>query len=325
VKKLVFLILVLSLAGIGASYAETDATKSSNFFLGTKSSAANLNQVLALLVGPQGVPGAVGVAGKDGLIGMNGEAGLPGAPGATGVNGKDGTGVLTVAFTGAQGDCESGGTKFLDGSGNTTFACNGAAGATGAAGVAGVAGATGATGAAGTTGAAGVAGVAGATGATGVAGATGAAGTGTGGDLSYGAGQISVGACETDGIIKLGLSRTFTGTDFVFNELTLGEFGSTNDLKATCAEKVVSFYVKIIATTLKNTTGEYLANDLIKCTVTLPAAAGWPASVPQFSFNSSQLLCSVPAAVGTQRATPAYFFNKINTADYTDTIGLEIG
>ena len=303
-KKLVFLILVLSLAGIGASYAETDATKSSNFFLGTKSSAANLNQVLALLVGPQGVPGAVGVAGKDGLIGMNGEAGLPGAPGATGVNGKDGTGVLTVAFTGAQGDCESGGTKFLDGSGNTTFACNGAAGATGAAGVAGVAGATGATG---------------------VAGATGAAGTGTGGDLSYGAGQISVGACETDGIIKLGLSRTFTGTDFVFNELTLGEFGSTNDLKATCAEKVVSFYVKIIATTLKNTTGEYLANDLIKCTVTLPAAAGWPASVPQFSFNSSQLLCSVPAAVGTQRATPAYFFNKINTADYTDTIGLEIG
>jgi hypothetical protein len=53
----------------------------------------NANQVLALMVGPQGEPGVAGVAGRDGFIGLNGyqgKDGLPGAPGPVGPAGADG-------------------------------------------------------------------------------------------------------------------------------------------------------------------------------------------------------------------------------------------
>lgn len=51
------------------------------------------NQMLALLVGPQGEPGVAGVAGRDGFIGLNGyqgKDGLPGAPGTAGPAGPAG-------------------------------------------------------------------------------------------------------------------------------------------------------------------------------------------------------------------------------------------
>ena len=71
-KKLTIVLLILSLTRIGVAYADTtNPATTQDYFFGTKEASANLNQVLALLVGPAGTPGPAGVAGKDGLIGLN--------------------------------------------------------------------------------------------------------------------------------------------------------------------------------------------------------------------------------------------------------------
>ena len=301
-KKFAVILVVLSLTRIGVAYADTtNPSTNQNYFFGTKAAAANLNQVLALLVGPEGKPGPAGVAGKDGLIGMDGKDGadgLPGAPGAvgaTGPQGPAGASVLAVAFTGAQGTCLTGGVKFTDGAGTITYTCNGLNGS------------------------------AGATGATGPTGPQGPAGTGGGGggtgSIGYGQGEFSAGACEADNKIILGFTRQFTGTDFVFNSFTVGNPTITDgDIKDTCATKVMAFYMKIKASGLVNTSGNYLANDIVKCTYTLPGASGWPTTNPQFTLTNANTACSTIRAPLT-----AVALNEINTADYTDKIGFEIG
>lgn len=293
-KKAVIFLMILSLTRVGVAYADTNsANNSSNYFFGVKNAGANLNQVLALLVGPEGKPGPAGVAGKDGLVGMNGvdgKDGLPGAPGVAGQPGKDGSSVLAVAFTGTQGNCALGGTKFSDGVGNVTYACNGANGTEGPQGPVGPQG------------------------------PQGPAGAGGAGSLGLGQGEVNTGACEADGKVILGFTRTFTGTDFVFNQFTLGNPSVTNgDLKDTCATKTVSIYLKIGAGILKNTSGHYSSNDIIKCSHVLPAAAGWPTGIPQFTFGNSDLTCV------NQTTNGSVSFNEISTADYTDRIGFEIG
>ena len=299
-KKFAVILLVLSLTRVGVAYADsTNSSNSQNYFFGTKSAAANLNQVLALLVGPKGDPGPAGVAGKDGLIGMNGKDGkdgkdgLNGAPGVAGIDGKDGVSVLSVAFTGVQGTCVSGGVKLTAADGTISYICNGRNGADGATG---------------------------ATGATGPAGTGGGGGGGTG-SIGYGQGEFSVGACEADNKIILGFTREFTGVDFVFKTFTVGNPTITDgDIKATCAGKVMNFYMKIKASGLANTSGHYIANDIVKCTYTLPAAAGWPTTTPQFVLNAGNTTCNTNRAPGT-----AVALDEIRTADYTDTIGFEIG
>jgi len=83
-------ILILSRVGI-AYGADAAPNGLQNFFLGTSNAnSANINQVLALLVGPAGPPGAAGVAGRDGFSGLNGVDGLPGAPGPVGQAGPQG-------------------------------------------------------------------------------------------------------------------------------------------------------------------------------------------------------------------------------------------
>jgi hypothetical protein len=131
-KKFAVILLVLSLTRVGVAYADsTNSSNSQNYFFGTKSAAANLNQVLALLVGPKGDPGPAGVAGKDGLIGMDGKDGkdgkdgLNGAPGAVGLPGAAGAGVLAIAFTGNQGTCLAGGVKLTASDGTVSYVCNG--------------------------------------------------------------------------------------------------------------------------------------------------------------------------------------------------------
>jgi hypothetical protein len=103
-KKLVAILVILTFAKMGVSYADTNQPLTiRNFFLGTSPSAdANLNQVLALLVGPEGKPGAAGVAGRDGFIGMNGQDGRDGIDGAPGPIGPQGIQGL-VGLQGAQG------------------------------------------------------------------------------------------------------------------------------------------------------------------------------------------------------------------------------
>ena len=146
-KKFSFFLLILLLTRVGTSYAApNDGTTLDfqNFFLGSSTKAnVNVNQVLALLVGPEGEPGAAGVAGRDGFVGMNGQDGkdgLPGAPGPVGPQGADGPAgesVVAVVLNVGDPDCANGGSKFISGDGSTAFACNGATGATGATGAQG--------------------------------------------------------------------------------------------------------------------------------------------------------------------------------------------
>ena len=138
-KKIFMILVIISLTRVGVAYAaDTAAGTQQNYFFGkTSQSAANLNQVLALLVGPKGDPGPAGVAGRDGFIGMNGKDGkdgLPGAPGPVGPaggTGAAGAGIAIAQFTGTQGSCTNGGTKFIAGDGTTTYACNGTNGSGG--------------------------------------------------------------------------------------------------------------------------------------------------------------------------------------------------
>ena len=93
-KKLLFFIVILLFAR-GATFFETNAGKEpmqyENLLLGFElGSNANFNQVLAVVVGPQGLAGAAGVAGKNGFVGINGSAGANGLDGAPGVVGPSG-------------------------------------------------------------------------------------------------------------------------------------------------------------------------------------------------------------------------------------------
>ena len=92
-KRFITLLLVLSLFKIGSAYAATPANTNNNsriIFGTTNAKTANVNQVLALLVGPQGRIGPVGLTGPRGFQGINGQDGLPGAPGPAGATGAPG-------------------------------------------------------------------------------------------------------------------------------------------------------------------------------------------------------------------------------------------
>jgi len=97
VKKLLFFIVILLFAR-GVTFFDANAEgkpmQYENLLLGYELGAnGNLNQVLAVLVGPQGKAGAAGVAGKNGFVGINGAAGqdgIDGAPGPVGPSGAPG-------------------------------------------------------------------------------------------------------------------------------------------------------------------------------------------------------------------------------------------
>jgi hypothetical protein len=121
-KKAVLFLLILIFSRIGIAFG-ADAVPSGiqNFFLGSSATdAANINQVLALLVGPAGPPGAAGVAGRDGFVGMNGVDGMPGAPGPAGAPGVAGAQGLqgeqgVAGATGPAGPSGTGGSFGLTG------------------------------------------------------------------------------------------------------------------------------------------------------------------------------------------------------------------
>ena len=146
-KKFSFFLLILLLTRVGTTYAAPNNGTTldfQNFFLGSSAKPnVNVNQVLALLVGPEGKPGPAGVAGRDGFVGMNGQDGkdgLPGAPGPVGPQGAEGpagASVIAVVLNTGDSNCANGGSKFISGDGTNTFACNGASGAPGAQGLPG--------------------------------------------------------------------------------------------------------------------------------------------------------------------------------------------
>ncbi len=91
-KKMVFFLLLLAFTRIGVALGMgTTPVGIGSFFLGSPSiSESNLNQVLGLLVGPQGSPGVAGVSGENGINGVNGLNGPPGPPGSPGAQGLQG-------------------------------------------------------------------------------------------------------------------------------------------------------------------------------------------------------------------------------------------
>ena len=169
IRQIVILVAIFSLGGVGITYAAS-TNQIQNFFLGNAPLASNnLNQVLALLVGPKGPPGPAGVAGKDGLIGINGTNGLDGAPGPAGQPGK---GALTVSVPVGDSNCPTGGVKIIDGNGSSTYACNGKNGLNGANGANGTNGTNG----------------------------TGGNNSGNG---TLGFGQVNIGTCDSAVTVKL--------------------------------------------------------------------------------------------------------------------------
>jgi hypothetical protein len=101
-KKLIFFIAFLVFTRIGVSMGVSATPVGiGNFFLGEPSiTQSNLNQVLGLLVGPDGQPGAAGVSGANGLNGLSGLPGIPGINGANGAPGAQGIqGIQGVAGT----------------------------------------------------------------------------------------------------------------------------------------------------------------------------------------------------------------------------------
>jgi hypothetical protein len=114
-KRFITLLLVLSLFKIGSAYAATPSNTNNNsriIFGTTNAKTANVNQVLALLVGPQGRIGPVGFTGPRGFQGINGQDGLPGAPGPAGPAGATGA-------TGPAGPAGPAGPKGDDGAPGT--------------------------------------------------------------------------------------------------------------------------------------------------------------------------------------------------------------
>jgi hypothetical protein len=91
-KKMVFFLLLLAFTRIGVALGMgTTPVGIGSFFLGSPSiTESNLNQVLGLLVGPQGSPGVAGMSGENGINGVNGLNGAPGAPGSPGAQGLQG-------------------------------------------------------------------------------------------------------------------------------------------------------------------------------------------------------------------------------------------
>jgi hypothetical protein len=115
------------------------------------------------------------------------------------------------------------------------------------------------------------------------------------------------------------VTKNYTGEDFRLKELTIGNHGVAGDVKDGCAGKTVGLYLKIVTGTLSNPSGGYSNDDIIKCTATLPSAAGWPTTTPQFALNSAALSCV------NQRTNAAVTFSNISTADHTPKFGFEIG
>jgi hypothetical protein len=116
-KKMVFFLLLLAFTRIGVALGMgTTPVGIGSFFLGSPSiTESNLNQVLGLLVGPQGSPGVAGMSGENGINGVNGLNGAAGVPGAQGIQGIMGP----AGPAGAAGEAGTGGVGTLGVGGGT--------------------------------------------------------------------------------------------------------------------------------------------------------------------------------------------------------------
>lgn len=307
-KKLAAVLLILTFTKMGVAYADTNEPLTiRNFFLGTTPSGdANLNQVLALLVGPQGVPGAAGVAGRDGFIGMNGqdgkdgingapgiigpqglqgfqgllgqrgETGAPGAPGPAGVAGVSGTAVLAVVVSIGSAECNgNGGTKFVT-AGATTYACNGGGGG----------------------------------------------GSGGGTTFTFGQGTVQIGTCDSDATVGFTFPTSWSGTDFFLGQVAI------TGVDGACIGATLKLYFKIKATgTLFIPSSGYSLGDNLVCSHPLSAAEPGLGANPETRTNNVFTItggtsCTRTSAAGSARGSVN--LGEIGSRDLSDWVGFEI-
>jgi len=325
-KRAIAALAIFSLSSIGVTYAAgTDTNAVQNFFLGGSDlGSPNLNQVLALLVGPKGEPGAAGVAGADGFVGMNGQDGkngLDGAPGlvgpqgpageqgaagergpagATGAQGPAGASVASsVVLTGSGQPCNGrGGTKFTDAAGTITYACNGANG-TGEGGSVTVTelpannpncvnGGTQFD--------------------DGQGGITYAC-NGAMADGNLGLGNIALSSCDAD--VRIGIRSDFNGVEFSLANITL------SNVNAECSGSSLEVYIPIKTSGVKKgSTNLYRVStppDIIVC------------SINSVTVNSGSILVSdATASCKVKRTDDNITFAEINAQDVGSNIGLTL-
>jgi len=296
VKKLLIIVLLLSLTRMGFAYADSNQPITiRNFFLGsTPSSNSNVNQVLALLVGPRGVPGPAGVAGRDGFVGMNGQDGkdgLPGAPGPVGPQGPAGaigpqgpagapgvvgTTVLAVAIAEGTSECSGlGGSKFVTG-GTTTYACNGSSGSGGSGGT----------------------------------------------TFTFGQGRVQIGTCDGDAEVGFTFPTRWSGEDFFLNRV------SVSGVDGRCIGATLKIYLKIKSSgTIFAPSVGYGLGDVLVCSHDLLASEPGLGANPttrtdnQFSISGSST-CSHTDSSGNSLASIQ--LGAISTRDLGNWVGFEI-
>ena len=325
-KKLIVLLLILTVSRASVTFGNPNSGLSiRDYFLGNSAIAnENVNQVLALLVGPEGPPGPAGVAGRNGFNGINGLDGLPGIPGAPGPVGPRGP-------QGERGEIGPQGPIGLQG-------IAGPAGSQGPAGATGAAGQTGATGAQGPAGPAGLAGTSvliqqvavgdstqcsGRGGTKFISGLTisyacnGATSSSTGGSSSVGQGQLDIGSCDSDGQVTFEIATYFRGDDFVLDGVKI--FG----VDADCLGSKLFLYFKIKETgTIFLPSALYSLGDLATCGLDLD---------PSISTGSGDAhIFNMPAGTDCLRESAnrvpgdPIAMSLIGTRDLNGLIGFEI-
>ena len=300
-KQIFILITIFSISGVGITYAASaTGNQIQNFFLGNAPLASgNLNQVLALLVGPKGPPGPAGVAGRDGFVGMNGTNGLPGAPGPAGLNG---TSVIVVALQPGDKNCPIGGSKLTDGTGAIAFVCNGLPGAPGAAGANGINGTNG----------------------------TNGSGGGSYDTTTIGQGILNIGTC--DDAVNIALNHTFTGTQFLMKSAVV------SNIKGACGNgtNYLSVYlpIKTTGTKVGPSGSNYLVTtpqQIIKCTVgpltsaALPSVESNTVTVSDVSVGGFTATCINQAAAAPNGANSSILLSDISAQDIDNKLGFTIG
>ncbi len=205
------------------------------------------------------------------LVGPKGDVGPAGIAGKDGLNGLNG----------------------IDG-------LPGAPGEVGATGPQGIPGARGETGTAGPQGPAGPAGPDGPAGRDGVGG-------GGGGNLTYGAGQISIGTCQpTAETVTVSIDRTFDGAEFRF----FG-FNFTN-ISTSCGDKILNVDIKMARTVSAGKA--YHGGDELICKYNLP-------TTPEITTRVND--ATAASCTNITQAVPLRI-DDVNTLDFTGNIGFEI-
>jgi hypothetical protein len=299
------LVLILVLTRVGVAYADSDSPLTiRNFFLGSSPQGElNVNQVLALLIGPEGKPGPAGIAGRDGFVGMNGldgKDGIPGAPGPVGPQGARGeqglrgeiglqgpagpSGVAGPAGTNGSlilvsivesgtAECNGvGGTKFTS-SGVTTFACNGSGG-------------------------------------------SGAP------SFAFGQGKVQLGVCDRDASVGFSFATRWSGNDFYLNGVTISE------VDGRCIDQTLKVYFKVKGSApISIPSAPYGLNDILICskllTSTEPGLGGSPRTLLSNTFVLPPLTsCTHTDASGNSLAPVQ--LGGVGSRDLAEVVGFEI-